>query len=219
MRTIPWTVHRHTPPLERLARLIPCARFVVDGGAHKGRTVERFLDAWPTARVLAYEPQPRLARKLAKRFAHNESVQVRQAALGSATGRLELNVLERPTCSSLLCPSGIREKHVGKSLELTERVEVDIVRLDAETADAPDILKLDLQGYELEALRGAQLLLPRVAAVLCEVSFTPLYQGQPLAWDLADWMATQGFRLEALYDPWTCPDGSMPSADALFLHD
>jgi len=217
MKSTPWPLRFDVLPLERLALLFPDARSVVDGGANKGRMAARFLEAWPGASVLAYEPQPRLARKLAKRFLGEPRVRVRQAALGAAAGRLTLNVLASATCSSLLAPTGIREKHADKPMDVAQRVEVEVVRLDQECPAPPDILKLDLQGYELEALRGAEDLLPGIGAVLCELSFEPLYAGQPLGWDVADWMAERGFRVEGLYQPWRGPRGGLLAADALFV--
>jgi len=217
MKPIPWPRRFDEPPLERLARLLPDAAFIVDGGANKGRLAERFLTGWPGAAVLAFEPLPRLARRLAKRFAAEPRLRVRQAALGAAPGVLTLNVLQSATCSSLLAPTGIRDKHADKPMDVAERVEVEVVRLDAECAAPPDILKLDLQGYELEALKGARGLLPGIGAVLCEVSFTSLYAGQPLGWELAQWMEGAGYRMDGLHQPWFGPDGALVSADALFV--
>ena len=208
---------RSEDPFLRLADAAgPDVRLVVDGGANKGRTVQRLLDMFPAASVAAYEPQPRLAGKLAKRFADRPAVRVRRAGLGSAPGRLMLNVLESPTCSSFLPPEAIREKHAGKPMGVAQVVEVEVVRLDADLERAPEVIKLDLQGYELEALRGSEGILGGVRAVLCEVSFRMMYAGQPLCGEVADWMEARGFRLEGLYSPWDCGDGKLAAADALF---
>lgn len=218
MNCLPWTIRDGMDPFGRLKELTgPEARCVVDGGANKGRTVARFLDLFPKARVHAYEPMPRLARKLAKRFDGEPRVEVRPAALGAASTILSLNVLESLTCSSLLCPTGIRDKHAGKPMGLTRTVDVAVVRLDEDIAVSPDILKLDLQGYELEALRGAERLLGGVSAVLCELAFTDLYAGQPLGGEVIAWMEERGFETEGLYSPWYDDSGAVVSADALFL--
>jgi len=99
---------------------------------------------------------------------------------------------------------------------LTCRVDVAVVRLDQDAPHGADILKLDLQGYELEALRGAQGLLPGLSAVLCEVSFASLYRGQPDGGEVVDWMTDQGFELEGLYCPWRGQEDCLLAADALF---
>jgi FkbM family methyltransferase len=231
-------IHQGLDPFERLRSLVGPAKSgglvrsshssnsarsagsvtsIVDGGANKGRTVARFLEMFPDAAIRAFEPSPRLARKLAKHFAAESRVVVRPVALGAFPGHLALNVLESQTCSSLLAPTGIRDKHPGKPMGVSQTVPVEVVRLDQELPEAPDIIKLDLQGYELEALRGAEGLLGGVEAVLCEVSFTDLYRNQPLGDDVIAWMRRKGFGLEGLYSPWYDGAGGLVSADALFL--
>ena len=192
------------------------AQRVVDGGANKGRTVARLLDLFPAARIYAYEPQPRLARKLARRFADDPRVAVRHAGLGSTPGPLRLHVLESATCSSFLAPSAIREKHADKPMGVAQVVEVSVVRLDQDLDAAPAAMKLDLQGYELEALKGASGVLEGVRAVLCEVSFREHYEGQPLAREVIAWMEDRGFTLLGLYGPWRDGSGALVAAAALF---
>jgi len=217
MTTLPWTIHTGVHPIERLRELTgPGVSSVVDGGANKGRTVDRFLALYPSATVYAFEPMPRLARKLAKRLADDPRVVVRPVALGSAPSVLRLNILESATCSSLLPPTGIRDKHADKPMGVAQTVDVDVVRLDAELTRAPDVFKLDLQGFELEALKGAGELLQGMRAVLCEVSFTPMYRGQPLGAEVIGWMESRGFRMEGLFAPWLGKAGEVVSADALF---
>ena len=218
MKTSRWKLREGIDPYERLQGVTgPGVSSIVDGGANKGRTVARLLELFPQACIKAYEPIPRLARKLAKRFSADPRVVVRPAALGFAPATLSLNVLESPTCSSLLTPTGIRAKHADKPMGVAQIVNVDVVRLDQELSVPPSIIKLDLQGYELEALKGAGTLLSGVKAVLCEVSFLDLYAGQPLGGEVIDWMEQSGFETEGLYSPWFNEAGQLVSADALFM--
>jgi hypothetical protein len=93
-----------------------------------------------------------------------------------------------------------------------------MVRLDSVFDQEIDILKLDLQGYELEALRGATTLLPRVKTITVEVEFVPLYNGQPLFGDVDVCLRQAGFRLLNLYELWTQPDGQLTAGDAVYLN-
>ena len=73
--------------------------------------------------------------------------------------------------------------------------DVDTVRLD-DVIDGPvDFLKLDIQGGELDALRGAGDLLGNVLAVHVEVEFIPIYVSQPLFDDVFRSMVAAGFEL------------------------
>lgn len=213
-----WRVHPDTDPFDRLDDLLPRRRpLIVDGGANKGRTVDKFLRLRPEARILAYEPIPELAAKLVKRFADRPGVRVRQAALGQAPDTLVLNVLASRTCSSLLDPSGIREKHAGKPLDVVRRIPAPVVRLDRDMDRPPQAVKLDLQGYELAALRGAEAFLHAVDVLLVEVAFRPLYADQPLADEVRGWLEDRGFVLDGLYAPWRDGRGDLVSGDALFV--
>jgi len=203
--------------LERLRALaLPPRPMVVDGGANKGAVTQRFLAVWPDCRVTAFEPQPRLARKLAKRFADEPRVAVRPVALGEAPATLPLTILARPTLSSLLPPTGIREKYAGQELPVTDTVEVPVVRLDAVVPRA-DVIKLDVQGFELPALRGASYLLPGVTAVVAEMARSPLYAGQALLPELEAYLEGFGLCLDGVYDFFRDPAGHIVSGDALFV--
>jgi hypothetical protein len=57
----------------------------------------------------------------------------------------------------------------------------------------PDFLKLDVQGYELEVLKGGERALSSTRAVLLEVSFIPFFERMPVALDVVNFMAARGF--------------------------
>lgn len=202
--------------ITRLGALpLPERPVVVDGGANKGNVAARLLEALPDARLVAFEPQPRLARKLAKRFAGDARVTIREAALGERPETMALTILSRPTLSSLLPPTGIRDKYAGQRLDVTETVDVPVTRLDAALPHA-DIIKLDLQGYELPALRGATGLLPEVSVVVAEAALVPLYEGQALLPELEAFLAEFGFALDGIYDFFRDAVGRIVSGDAFF---
>jgi hypothetical protein len=83
-------------------------------------------------------------------------------------------------------------------------------------ARPPDLLKLDVQGYELEVLKGADQALATARSVLCEVSFRTFYQGQALFAEILAHLQGRGFRLHA-FGPSLVPGRPLAQADALFL--
>jgi FkbM family methyltransferase len=80
----------------------------------------------------------------------------------------------------------------------------------------PGFLKLDVQGYELEVLRGAESLLSRgnVEVLLMEVSLIEINEGAPLAADVLSFMDERGYQL---YD--ICSFFRRPLDDALWQID
>jgi hypothetical protein len=102
-------------------------------------------------------------------------------------------------------------------------LNVPVVRLDEFCEErhlaGVDILKLDLQGYELEALKGAIGILPRVHIVFAEVNFVPVYDGQAEFWQLDAFLRAHGFRLFNLYHQ-SCAteDGQLTACDAMWIN-
>src|SRR5690606_37714243 len=78
-----------------------------------------------------------------------------------------------------------------------EPLEVPVCRLDNALQQIllrpPILLKLDLQGFEIEALRGASEALAKMDYVVIETSFVPLYPGEPDFLELIDHMRGAGF--------------------------
>lgn len=81
------------------------------------------------------------------------------------------------------------------SLRTVSEEAVSTSRLDDVLADEPvvDLLKLDIQGFELSALRGARHLLGRTGVVHCEVGFAPIYRGQPYFSEIELYLRDAGF--------------------------
>jgi hypothetical protein len=103
-------------------------------------------------------------------------------------------------------------------MDVLQEIEVKLTRLDALFGEPVDLLKLDLQGYELEALRGCGEWIRQIKLITTEVEFLPLYEGQPLFSDVEAYLRERGFCLLNLYELWTQPDGQLTAGDALFLN-
>lgn len=82
------------------------------------------------------------------------------------------------------------------------------------------LLKLDIQGGELAALRGASKFLSaqQFAIVYSEVVFAPHYENQPLFHELSSFLQERGYSLFRLYDLHTAENGQMRYGDALFVN-
>lgn len=127
-------------------------------------------------------------------------------------GEADFYVNAAPMSSSLLRACA-RDEQVAWGMEgggirierwadLTRVDHVERVRtttVDAWAAGrAPDLLSIDAQGAELRILRGAAKTLPRILALVTEVEFWPLYEGQGLFGEQAALLAAAGFRLAGI---------------------
>jgi hypothetical protein len=108
-----------------------------------------------------------------------------------------------------------------RETEQVTPVTVKVERLDDVLAPlpvkAPVMLKLDVQGFEMEVLKGAPRILAMSDTVVAEVAFQPLYEGQPLFDDLYAALRCHGFVYRGNLDQnLSKVDGRILEADALF---
>ena len=135
---------------------------------------------WPDARIACFEPQDR-ARAHVERMAEADgNVQVHSVLLG-AEERASVILHEGETASSVLTEHA--EPSHFDTVEHPMTTVDQVVDADYD-GRAPDLLKLDVQGYELEVLKGAERSLPRVQAVLAEANLLDIHVGVPLLADL-----------------------------------
>jgi FkbM family methyltransferase len=207
-------------PYDDLAALIEVEHpVIVDGGANRGGTVAKLRARFPGAAIHAFEPIPALAEHLRGRFAADPGVRVHAAALGADDGELAFCVNASSATSSALEPSALARRYQAGNVAALERITVPRARLAAAIAGPIDVLKLDLQGLEIEALRGLGAKIADVRVILTEVEFVPLYDGQPLFADVDAHLRGRGFRLFHLYDVWSHPDGQITAGDALYVNE
>jgi FkbM family methyltransferase len=191
---------------------------IVDGGANRGHTVAKFLELFPEAQIHAFEPLPDLALALRQRFPKAGRLHVHQAALAAEPALLSLERLANDEATSLLPTSALNQHIHGEKLFPAKRLAVPAVPLSHAVSAPIDLLKLDLQGYELEALRGLGERLAEVRLIFTEVEYVPLYEGQPLFADIDQFLRQAGFRLFHLYSTWCHPSGQITSGDALYVN-
>ena len=83
--------------------------------------------------------------------------------------------------------------------EITKTVEISVTTLDQfvdkSGEDLPDFLKLDVEGSQLDILKGGGRTLDQVLGIELEVWFTRIYEDQPLFSDITDFLEEKGFEL------------------------
>jgi FkbM family methyltransferase len=189
-----------------------------DIGANAGTWTCLAKSIFPLAVVEAFEPLEDQRPGFTKWTAKLADVHLHQVALGPRDGTVTLEVTDFADATSVLALSaeGRRTFNVSPS----GRREVPMATLDGLVASGKvrpaDLIKLDIQGYELEALRGAEQCLGLARAVICEVSFRPFYEGQVLFGEILAHLGGRGFRLHA-FGQSLDPGAPVAQADALFL--
>lgn len=203
---------------ERVLQKLGC-RTVVDIGANCGQFALVARYCFPDAVIFSFEPLQRPARIFRKVFAADENVKLHGAAIGPEAGNVTIHVSRRDDSSSLLPITSLQNQIFPGTQELCTAT-IKLGRLEdfvsADEIKPPALLKLDVQGFELSALKGCESLLQHFAYVYAECSFMELYKGQALADEVIAWLREHGFVLNGVYNMAYDRNGKAVQADFLF---
>jgi FkbM family methyltransferase len=182
---------------------------VLDVGANEGQFARELFWAGYGGRIVSFEPQSEVHVLLSAAARGQDRWTVAPPlALGADAGTLKLAVFNRTDMSSFLPATELAGRAIPE-LTQTGSIDVPVARLDDLFDDHVRVgervlLKLDTQGYEREILNGAEAVLPKIPAVLLELSASPLYAGQPGYLQLLNMLESQGFRLWHLSPGYFC---------------
>lgn len=195
-------------------------RSIFDVGAYQGDVAAKYATIFPEATIYAFEPFTPSYEVLVNRFQINSRFQLVNAAVSSQTGESTFHVNLNPATNSLLA--------TGKGCAVAEAITTNNISVRTLSLDdfceshqlsSPDILKFDIQGNELEALRGARKTLHINGPLLIytEVLFTSLYENCAQFCDLMRFLKDFDYELFNLYSLFHSPDGRLEFGDALFV--
>jgi FkbM family methyltransferase len=205
------SIHRS---LTVLAQLGFCPTFCVDVGAYHGEWTKMFKSVFPAARVLMVEAQESKKGILAQVSARfGQDVTTKIALLGPREGEAVV-FNEMGTGSSVFEEQSPYQRSPVKKTTRT---------LDGLLAEEPyppaNFLKLDVQGYEIEVLKGASQVLKQADALLLEASLVPINSGCPLLGEVVAFVGRAGFRLFDFCSQVRRADGVLWQTDLLFVRE
>lgn len=193
---------------------------LVDVGANEGDFLSAVGQLAELKSVFAYEPLPVCHSSLEKRLQNMKSGHLFQAAVGASAGELIINFTGDSKMSSALKPkSEVSAAYQAHDFEIKEKLTVSVVTLDETLpADAEiGLLKVDVQGFEMEVFRGAEQTLARSRAVLLEVNYVQHYEGGATFDVMFEFLRERGFRIHGISAPYGGgPEGPL-WADAMFV--
>jgi FkbM family methyltransferase len=172
---------------------------VLDVGGNLGQFGDRLRKAGWLGQIISFEPLSGPFTTLRKKAARDGNWDSHRIALGADNRTVDINVASVHDRSSLL-PLGDDHHGVLPDSSYVGTEQVPCQRLDDaldETTLATKIvaLKMDVQGYEMEVLRGAPRLLERTHLIELEVSLIEMYKGQPTAAELVAMLDQHGFEI------------------------
>jgi len=227
LRKVGVEISRYTPVSDRYENLCYFgekygADTILDVGANSGQFAIRMFQAgWP-GRIVSFEPLSSAHASLQKLAKDHSSWDVApRMALGSSNGSASINIARNSQSSSLLPMLDRHLKAAPDSAYVgTEHVQVMALRdvVDQVSVSSRFILKMDVQGFEGEVLRGVGDVLSRCPIIFTEVSLQPLYDGEPLFTELSDTIIRLGYRCVGIRPGYFDQDSrEIVQADVTFL--
>jgi FkbM family methyltransferase len=196
---------------------LPAEPVLFDIGSNIGTWTLLAKSVLPAAIVHAFEPLPDHVLAFQKNCVSLEGVYLHQYCAGNEDATGTLNVSSFSDSSSLLDATPLEFEHFNIRKQKEEQVEIKKITnlISDKTLPVPDIIKLDIQGFELEALKGTGEHLGEVRYIICEVSFKEYYHKQALFLDIANYLHGYGFQLFA-FGKNTPLGGELNQIDVLF---
>jgi FkbM family methyltransferase len=213
-------------PYEVIAKREPAGavQTIFDVGANVGQTTSELRRRFPGAFIHAFEPTPTSREKYLRQHGSDIRVKLWPCAIASQPGRATFNINRRSMTNSLLTAAASSAEWVGEdNVTNVDRIEVEVRTLDefcgANQITRIDILKLDIQGSELDALRGAAGLFQRksIRYVCLEAPFVLLYDRQAFFHEIRGFLAAHGCELYGLFKLARHESDRLLFADALFF--
>ena len=173
--------------LKRLDRQGFNPELIFDVGAYRGDFARLCRTIWPAARVACFEPQKSILPELRQYALNTPHTEVFEHLLG-AEENPRVTLYEAATASSVLL-----ENHGPTHPTATYGMRTLESVIESDTNRAPDLLKLDVQGYELEALKGTSKYLSDIQVILIELNLLDIHEGVPLMDEVIGWLAERGW--------------------------
>ncbi len=192
---------------------------IIDAGANRGQFSLAARIARPDAQIVAFEPIPAEASLFELVHGTAGNVKLIRSALGPDTGTATLHLSQSADSSSLL-PIGDRQRQLFPETAEVGVLEVPVHRLDDFLSEVSAcqrlLLKIDVQGFELQVLRGATETLKKCKFIYVECSDEVLYPGQALREEVNSFLEERGFAESGRFNVFSQDDKPI-QADYLFV--
>ena len=198
-----------------------------DIGANVGDITNEYATLIPDAEIFCFEPIPKTFELLKKRYDSTSRIHCHQLAIGDINKNVTMFETALSGSSSLLPPTSYitesKNSAMAQGVTIVNSHNVKQITLDSfckeNNISHIDILKMDMQGSELNGLKGASSLLDekKIDLIYTEVLFSDLYENQCYYHDIASFLHKKNYKLFDLVFSINSDDGKLYYGDAIFL--
>jgi FkbM family methyltransferase len=191
---------------------------ILDIGANNGEFAEFLSSYFDAEQTIAIEPLPHCAAQIRLREKAIPNLKVLECALSDHNGRATLFENAYAPASSLLPVSEISMEEFPQTAGQQNKIEVDVIRLDdlvgLNSLKKNVLIKIDVQGLEDKVIRGGEETFRMAKYLLVEMSFVPMYDGQPLFEEIHELLTEIGYRFAGIKNQVNSPATGQP----MFVH-
>lgn len=222
-------IHRY-PEGDGIGRMLKLmdineVRTVIDVGANDGAYAEALLDRGFKGEILSFEPIYSVYQVLRRKSRRHSLWSVYNYALGPSECSATINIAENGGASSSILDIARPHVDADPSSRYIREELINVRTLDQMlskhySADVPEfVLKLDVQGYELEVLKGAEEVFDSglIRGIQVELSFCELYHGGACWRDILRYLDKRGFDLVFLEPGFSDQSLYLLQADGFFF--
>jgi len=198
---------------------------VFDVGGNIGQSIDAYRKLFPGAAITTFEPLPDCFSTLRQNYGSLSGVSLENLALSKKKGTMPFYSTKCRAASSLLPPDEVVQKKSPKGNYDYDQITVNVDTLDdyflSKKSGIIDILKIDVQGAELDVLIGAKKLLAenKIRFMYVEVIFADNYKGQCDVFALAAFLAQYKYILWDIRPFLFTKSGRLWTANAMFASD
>lgn len=197
-------------------------RTVIDIGSSKGNTLKEFHQLFPQAAIYAFEPLAGCGELIKKKMAGVANFYYYALALSDHEDEATFWRSEYSGASSLLPMTSLHKTlfpHTARQFPEKVRVAMLDNILGGESLEENILVKIDVQGEEGKVIAGGQKIINRAKVIICETSYRPLYENQPLFGDIFRQLSALGFVYAGIWgeDFQSPQDGRPLQQDSIFI--
>ena len=196
---------------------------IFDIGSFVGETIAIYRHLFPVSKIYGFEPFEDSFIKVKNRFESDNLITITQKAVSDTQGEKQFFTNTFPATNSLLPRPKSERRYYPKKSIAVNNFKVSSVSIDdfckEQNIDYIHLLKMDIQGGELLALKGAvqQLKQNKIFLIYTEVQFIPLYEKPPLFHEISKFLSEYGYTLFNIYNSVYAKNGQLKYGDAIFV--
>lgn len=168
---------------------------LIDVGSNKGQFVLLCIKFFPNLLIYSFEPikEALIRQKNLLNFKNN--IYFYNTGIGNKNKIINFFITNRADSSSFLTIN--KSKNYNKNYYVKEKRKIKIQKLDQilnnKKLIKPVLIKIDVQGFELEVLKGSKKTLPNIDYLLLEVSKNQMYNKQAIELEIINFLKKEKF--------------------------